>query len=523
MTMLGGVAWIGTLNHRRPNPPKKNQGKKVADLNHAIQKLPIRSSPLNKTDYQVVIHAQGTLRLPLVPIHAEVAGRIKSTAQDFIPGAKVQPRQPLWVLDDEEFLNALAKAEATIQQILTEKNLQKATWQSLKNAVGIAQANLDRARAKLDLENTLNRKAQSDLEIELRESNLNTDLGQDIVSKKLDEIKQSLSEATYSYKEAKRVLKKARDKAEVEPLVIRLITEDAVEAESRMTAANDQIREMELKLRLPQINLAKRELETSNKQLEKAMRDLAELPLAREHELMARLHAARIDQKKARANLNRVVITAPPFPSVVSRITVKDGDRVLPGTLMAEIQTADHAHAILSLPGTSLDHIKSASVSTRPERLFPGTWVIHAANIKLKHQWSAQFSNEVEQRTDANKPKNTVTATLRVNQPYQKIKNGINLDGLAIESKIKGTTLRGVYVLPKTAIRNSDEILLCAGKNAMRWQRVDIIWREEDHVVTRGTLNGQPVLKTGARYCLEPQSIQTFLLPQEYMFKEVAN
>ena len=521
--MLGGIAWIGTLNHRRPTPTKKNQDEKVDNLKPGVQKSAIRSSRLNKTDYQVVIHAQGTLQFPLVPIHAEVAGRIKSTAQDFIPGARVQPRQPLWVLDDEEFLDALAKAEATIQQILTEENLQKATRQSLKNSAGIAQANLDRAHAKLDLENILNRKARSDLERELLASNLNTDLRQGIVTKTLNEIKRNLSEATYSYKEANRVLKKARDKAEVEPLVIELISKDAVEAKSRMTAANDQIREMELKLRLPQINLAKRDLESSNEQLEKAIRDLAELPLAREHELMARLHAARIDQKKARANLNRVVITAPTFPSVVSRITVKDGDRVVPGTLMAEIQTADHAHAILSLPGTSLNHIKSASLSTRSEPLFPGTWVIHAANTNLKHQWSAQFSNEVEWRTDANKPENTVTATLRVNQPYQKIKNGINLDGLAIESKIKGTTLRGVYVLPKTAIRNSNEILLCVGKNAMRWQRVDIIWSEEDHVVTRGTLNGQLVLKTGARYCLEPQSIQTFLLPQEYMFKEVAN
>jgi multidrug efflux pump subunit AcrA (membrane-fusion protein) len=305
--------------------------------------------------------------------------------------------------------------------------------------------------------------------------------------------------------------------------VIKLIAEDAMEAESRMTAANDQIREMELKLRLPQINLAKREVETSSKQLEKAMRDLAELPLAREHELMARLQAARIDQQKARTNLNRVVITAPSFPGVVSRITVKDGDRVVPGTLMAEIQTADHAHAALSLPRESLNYIKSANTSGRPEPLFPGTWVVHAANTDLNHQWSAQFNDQVEWRTDTNKPETTVTAILRVNQPYQKIENGINLDGLAVESRIEGTTLRDVYVLPRSSTRNGNEILLCLSTNEMRLQRMDVIWSDEKHLVTRGTWDGQPVLKDGATYCLEPQAIQTVLLPQEYTFKEITD
>ncbi len=521
--MLGGIAWVGTLNLRQPSPPVKNQIKETTKLRPTVPKSPIRSGRLKKTDYQVMIHAQGTLKFPLVPIHAEVVGRIKSTAQDFTPGARVQPGQPLWVLDDREFLDALAEAEATIQQILTEKGMQQVDQRSLKNAVGIAQANLDRAQAKLDLENTLNRKAQSDLEMKLRESNSNPDSRQDIVAKRLNEMKRNLSEAIYSHEEAKRVLKKARNKAEVEPLVIKLIADDAMEAESLMTAANDQIREMELKLRLPQINLAKQEWEASSKQLEKAMRDLAEFPLAREHELMARLQAARIDQQKARANLNRVVITAPSFPGVVSRITVKDGDRVVPGTLMAEIQTADHAHAALSLPRESLYYIKSTNTSGRPEPLFPETWVIRADSTHLNHQWPAQFNDQVEWRTDAANPETTVTATLRVDQPYRKVENGINLDDLAVESRIEGATLRDVFVLPRSSTRNGNEILLCLGTNEMRWQRTDVIWSDAQHVVTRGTWNGQPVLKAGASYCLEPQAIQTLLLPRGYTFKEVVD
>ena len=521
--MLGATAWIGTLNLRQTSPSTKKQTEKTVKHRTTDTKLPIRSSRLKKTDYQVVIDAKGTLKFPVVPIHAEVAGRIKSTAQDFTLGSKVQPGQPLWMLDDQEFLDALTKTEATIQQILTEKELQHVNLRSLKNAVSIAQANLDRAQAKLDLENTLNRKAQSDLETDLRESNTKTDVRQDIVSERLNELKQDLSEATYSHEEATRVLKRARNKSEVEPLVIKLIAEDAAEAESRMTTAKNQIREMELKLRLPQIHLAKQEVGTSKAQLEKAMSDLAELPLAHENELSARLEAARIDQKKARVNLNRVVITAPSFPGVVSRITVKEGGRVVPGTLMAEIQTADHAHAVLSIPRNSLNYIKAENASGKREPLLPDAWIICAANTDLEHQWSAQFNGKIDWRTDANNPETSTTATLRVNQPYQKIENGLNLDGLPVESRIEGATLRNVFVLPQTATRNGNEILLCLGTNEMRWQRIDVIWSDNIHVVTRGTWNGQPALKEGAFYCLEPQSIETVLLPDGYTFKEVAD
>jgi len=83
--------------------------------------------------------------------------------------------------------------------------------------------------------------------------------------------------------------------------------------------------------------------------------------------------------------------------------------------------------------------------------------------------------------------------------------------------------LRDVFVLPQTATRNGNEILLCLGTNEMRWQRMDVIWSDNKNVVTRGTWDGQLVLKEGAFYCLEPQSIETVLLPDGYTFKEVAD
>jgi hypothetical protein len=110
-----------------------------------------------------------------------------------------------------------------------------------------------------------------------------------------------------------------------------------------------------------------------------------------------------------------------------------------------------------------------------------------------------------------------------VDQPYRKVENGINLDDLAVESRIEGATLRDVFVLPRSSTRNGNEILLCLGTNEMRWQRMDVIWSDAQHVVTRGTWNGQPVLKAGASYCLEPQAIQTLLLPRGYTFKEVVD
>jgi len=52
---------------------------------------------------------------------------------------------------------------------------------------------------------------------------------------------------------------------------------------------------------------------------------------------------------------------------------------------------------------------------------------------------------------------------------------------------------------------------------------VEVVWNDQQHVVTRGTWRGQPVLEEGMFFCLEPQSIGTFLLPDGFAFVEAAD
>ena len=511
--MLGVSLWVWTVDHGQAASRLKNQPPPVAASRPAKPKSPIRTGRLKKTDYRVVIHARGKLVFPVVSIRAEVSGRIHSTAQDFVPGAQVHPGQPLWLLDDREFLEALAEANATVQQVLAELSLERVSQRGLRQAVAIAQAGLDRAHAQLDLENALKRKAQSDLGTGQPADN----------SKLLEGLRRDLSEAKHSDTEARRVLEMARGRPETTPLVVKLIAEDVEAAESRLVAARDQIRELELKLRVPQINLAMRSMEAARKQLEKAMQDLAELPLARENELGARLVTARMNLKKARAGLKRAVITAPQFPGVISKIIVKDGDRIVPGTLMAEIQTVDHAQAVLSIPRESLDYLQSASLVGKPDSLIPDTWLLRAADTGLECQWPVRIDDALEWRIAVDHPESRAKITVRVDQPYKEIERGINLDGLAVEATVQGGTLRDVFVLPRAATRNGNEILLCSLPNQMQWQRVEVVWSDRQHVLTRGTWRGQLVLEEGMFFCLEPQSLGSALLPAGFTFVEAAD
>jgi multidrug resistance efflux pump len=510
---FGISMWVWTVDLGKPGASLKKQAPPV-DLSRAANpKSTMRTSRINKSEYRVVIHARGKLVFPVVLIRAEVTGRIHSAAEDFVTGARVQSGQPLWLLDDREFLGALAEANAMVHQILAELSLERVSQRSLRQSVSVAQADMDRALAQIDLENAFKRKALSGLGP--------GQLGYG--SNLFEDLRRDLSEANHSYAEAKRVLEKARDRPETTPLVVNLITEDVEAAEARLAAARDKTRELELELRVPQINLATRSMEAARRQLEKAMQDLAELPLARENELGARLVTARLNLIRAREALKRVVITAPPFSGVVSEIVVKDGDRIVPGTLMAKIQTAEHAQAVLSIPRESLDYLKLNLLSGKSGSLIRDTWLLRAVDTGLACQWQVRLDDALEWRNAADHPEAPVQFSLRVDQPYRRAATGINLDGLAVEATVQGGTLRDVFVLPKSAIRNGNEVLLCRSPNQMQWQRVEVVWNDQQHVVTRGTWRGQPVLEEGMFFCLEPQSIGTFLLPDGFAFVEAAD
>lgn len=60
--------------------------------------------------------------------------------------------------------------------------------------------------------------------------------------------------------------------------------------------------------------------------------------------------------------------------------------------------------------------------------------------------------------------------------------------GLFVEADIRGKRVEGAFVLPRSALRNGDEVLIVDGENRLRRRAVDVLRNEDERVVIGGGL-----------------------------------
>ena len=70
--------------------------------------------------------------------------------------------------------------------------------------------------------------------------------------------------------------------------------------------------------------------------------------------------------------------------------------------------------------------------------------------------------------------------------------------GLYVEAEIVGRTVENVAVLPRSAIRDGDVVLVVDDDDRLRLRRVEVLRRSADRAIVRGGL------ANGERICLSP-------------------
>lgn len=84
------------------------------NIDHTIN---VKIVTVKKSDYQLMIPAWGFVEpAETVNIRSELAGKIDFTGKDVFKGAKIQKGKLLFSLDNRDYLNALAEAEAANEQ-----------------------------------------------------------------------------------------------------------------------------------------------------------------------------------------------------------------------------------------------------------------------------------------------------------------------------------------------------------------------------------------------------------------------
>jgi RND family efflux transporter MFP subunit len=209
----------------------------------------------------------------------------------------------------------------------------------------------------------------------------------------------------------------------------------------------------------------------------------------------ATLREAKASLSRAERNLARTQIIAPYDGRVRSENVdigqfVRRGDEI--GTIYAtdfvEVRLPIHdeelAYLDIPLGRTGQDPVAQLSVTLTAK--FAGEW----------HQWQG-YVVRTEGELDPNTRMMHVVA--RVANPYGDANKGAPLSiGLFVDAEIHGRIVPNVTVLPRSALRADDKLLLVDNSNKLRFREVEVLRLAGSNVYIG---NG---VSTGDRVCLSP-------------------
>lgn len=288
-----------------------------------------------------------------------------------------------------------------------------------------------------------------------------------------------------------------------------LLSLDSSDYELAVTQAKYQVAQGELTLELEeqQAQIAREEWRRLND---------GEIPalVAREPQLKqakAALEAAQATLAQAELNLQRTQISAP-FAGRVRVKTVDVGQYVTPGMALAQIYAIDYAEVRLPLPDNDLAFLDMPFAFRGAPTVRKGPEVTLTANFAGENQaWKGYLTRleaEVDPRT------RMVHAVVRVENPY-----GMSMStrppltvGLFVQAEISGKKIKNVAVLPRSALRNENEVLVVDADNKLRFRGVDILKMDAENIYIRGGLqNGEQVCISQLEAVVEGMLVQPFL------------
>lgn len=231
--------------------------------------------------------------------------------------------------------------------------------------------------------------------------------------------------------------------------------------------------------------------------------ELAERKLASDSQLQdakrlasvnaARLADAEASYRQAELDLQRTDIKAP-FDAVIQSRDVELGQYVNRAQSIAVLLGANEVEVRLPLAIRQLGFL-DVPLGTRgelSESLSPDV-ILSGLYGGQEYQWNGKLVR-TEASIDANS--NTVQTIIRVSQPGKTAAKGawgtaeqIPLPiGLYVQATIEGKRVDDLIALPRTVIRNNNQVLVVDSENKMYYRDVEIYRLEEDRVLISGGL-----------------------------------
>ena len=245
-------------------------------------------------------------------------------------------------------------------------------------------------------------------------------------------------------------------------------------------------------------------LEIEKAQAEVALKEWKSLgqgeasPLLRREPQLAQaravLDSARASLEQMRRNLEKTEIKAP-FAGRVRQKNVDIGQFVTVGAPVATIYSVDFAEVRLPLPDEELAYL-NLPLSYRgdqDERKGPGV-VLRATFGGKEYSWRGRIV-----RTEGTIDPQTrmLHAVAQVENPYGRGGNPGRPPlavGMFVEAEIKGKLSRNVFVLPRSALRGKDQVMIVDSEQRLRFRPISVLGADrEQMVVDSGLESGELV------------------------------
>jgi len=251
---------------------------------------------------------------------------------------------------------------------------------------------------------------------------------------------------------------------------------------------------------------AAEELVIEESEAELAAQGLFPLREAKVASAKARLQSAEAELAQAKADLARTEVRAP----FAGRVLVKDvdlGQYLSTGQSLGRIYSTDIAEIRVPLTDEQLLEL-DLPFGAGPDQPFPDTPVTVRTSIgNEEHSWNG-YVHRMEGAVD--RDSRVWYGVVRVNDPY-----GLESEaavtplalGLFVEVDISGKEVADVFPLPRSALRNKDQLLIIDSEGRMHSRKVGVLRTDFDTVlISEGIAPGEQV-------CVSPVEVFVEGLP----------
>jgi len=219
----------------------------------------------------------------------------------------------------------------------------------------------------------------------------------------------------------------------------------------------------------------------------------SELALRKPHleKVKVEIAAAKADLEQAKINQARTTLTAP-FNVLVLNRHVNLGSQVTPQEKIADLVGTDVYWVQISLPVERLRWIQ-----------IPNGQGGSGASVKIVYRQDYVRSGRVIRLLpDLSKEGRMARLLIEVNDPLdfriKKKKRPMLLLGEYVRVLIEGEELHDVYRIPRSALRNDNEIWLVDDESRLAIHKIKTIWRDEEVVVIQdGFKPGERLVVSG--------------------------